>query len=228
MYHLKFDSFRSGGASAAGCSGSRPRRVVPTHLPSVLVSQLLLLQAHPACFSNRLRQIGRFQSTIKKNTAEDEDGDDDHRGCASTSLREGVTTLRISPRTSLRKLREFFHRPTAPSSNFGPLVSCAWLTPASFGSAVFVAASIAAQWSVAISFLVLSRPASLAAHAPSIAHPVGSNLAGAEGFEPPSSVLETDSLAVELTPLKQGLVVSDSDQFFVRIDGDLLSRLCFN
>jgi hypothetical protein len=30
----------------------------------------------------------------------------------------------------------------------------------------------------------------------------GLNLAGAEGFEPPSSVLETDSLAVELTPLK--------------------------
>src|ERR1017187_2749082 len=29
----------------------------------------------------------------------------------------------------------------------------------------------------------------------------GINLAGAEGFEPPSSVLETDSLAVELTPL---------------------------
>src|ERR1700730_6720857 len=28
-------------------------------------------------------------------------------------------------------------------------------------------------------------------------------LAGAEGFEPPSSVLETDSLTVELTPLKQ-------------------------
>jgi hypothetical protein len=27
------------------------------------------------------------------------------------------------------------------------------------------------------------------------------NLAGAEGFEPPSSVLETDSLAIELTPL---------------------------
>src|SRR5882672_9709877 len=27
------------------------------------------------------------------------------------------------------------------------------------------------------------------------------NLAGAEGFEPPSSVLETDSLTVELTPL---------------------------
>ena len=29
-------------------------------------------------------------------------------------------------------------------------------------------------------------------------------LAGAEGFEPPSSVLETDSLTVELTPLYQG------------------------
>jgi hypothetical protein len=27
------------------------------------------------------------------------------------------------------------------------------------------------------------------------------SLAGAEGFEPPSSVLETDSLTVELTPL---------------------------
>ena len=27
-------------------------------------------------------------------------------------------------------------------------------------------------------------------------------MAGAEGFEPPSSVLETDSLTVELTPLK--------------------------
>src|SRR5450432_3445026 len=32
-----------------------------------------------------------------------------------------------------------------------------------------------------------------------------SNLAGAEGFEPPSSVLETDSLTVELTPLFQKL-----------------------
>ena len=28
------------------------------------------------------------------------------------------------------------------------------------------------------------------------------NLAGAEGFEPPSQVLETRSLTVELTPLK--------------------------
>src|SRR5258708_28158368 len=31
-------------------------------------------------------------------------------------------------------------------------------------------------------------------------------LAGAEGFEPPSSVLETDSLTVELTPLHQSRV----------------------
>ena len=29
-------------------------------------------------------------------------------------------------------------------------------------------------------------------------------MAGAEGFEPPSSVLETDSLAIELTPLSLG------------------------
>jgi hypothetical protein len=28
-------------------------------------------------------------------------------------------------------------------------------------------------------------------------------MAGAEGFEPPSSVLETDSLAIELTPLSK-------------------------
>src|SRR5438552_11988555 len=33
-------------------------------------------------------------------------------------------------------------------------------------------------------------------------------LAGAEGFEPPSSVLETDSLTVELTPLRQRTVIS--------------------
>src|ERR1700733_14967329 len=37
--------------------------------------------------------------------------------------------------------------------------------------------------------------------------PRSKNLAGAEGFEPPSSVLETDSLTVELTPLNS--VVSD-------------------
>ena len=34
------------------------------------------------------------------------------------------------------------------------------------------------------------------------------NLAGAEGFEPPSSVLETDSLTVELTPLYESRVRS--------------------
>ena len=35
-------------------------------------------------------------------------------------------------------------------------------------------------------------------------------LAGAEGFEPPSSVLETDSLAIELTPLFPGVRVQVS------------------
>src|SRR4029078_2512131 len=44
--------------------------------------------------------------------------------------------------------------------------------------------------------------------------PRPTNLAGAEGFEPPSSVLETDSLTVELTPLSfnrssDDLVIAD-------------------
>jgi hypothetical protein len=36
---------------------------------------------------------------------------------------------------------------------------------------------------------------------PNLFDPTFQNLAGAEGFEPPSPVLETGSLAVELTPL---------------------------
>src|ERR1700757_201232 len=40
------------------------------------------------------------------------------------------------------------------------------------------------------------------AFAPGIMPGAPYDLAGAEGFEPPSSVLETDSLTVELTPLK--------------------------
>ena len=35
-------------------------------------------------------------------------------------------------------------------------------------------------------------------------------MAGAEGFEPPSSVLETDSLTVELTPLKSVFSVAST------------------
>src|SRR6266581_842029 len=46
-------------------------------------------------------------------------------------------------------------------------------------------------------------------------------LAGAEGFEPPSSVLETDSLTVELTPLKTVL----SCQFSAKATGDGLLNL---
>src|ERR1035441_1158697 len=51
----------------------------------------------------------------------------------------------------------------------------------------------------------------------------GINLAGAEGFEPPSSVLETDSLAVELTPLKQFSVVSS--QFSVCASAGIAIKL---
>ena len=49
------------------------------------------------------------------------------------------------------------------------------------------------------------------------------NLAGAEGFEPPSSVLETDSLTVELTPLKAGV----SDQLS-EVSWPLPSKLTAN
>src|SRR5450631_2408276 len=44
------------------------------------------------------------------------------------------------------------------------------------------------------------------------------NLAGAEGFEPPSSVLETDSLTVELTPLKAGFSDQVSGVSSLRFD----------
>src|SRR5882762_6416738 len=44
-------------------------------------------------------------------------------------------------------------------------------------------------------------------------------LAGAEGFEPPSSVLETDSLTVELTPLCSAAALARVSllHFFVRL-----------
>jgi hypothetical protein len=118
---------------------------------------------------------------------------------ACTSLREGVTTLRISARTSLRKRVNSFHCPSRPRPNFesGP-----WLLarPLYLRSPLpFFAVP-----------LLLSLPCFqfLRARRPAWRIPV-LNLAGAEGFEPPSSVLETDSLAVELTPLKAGV----SDQF---------------
>src|SRR5580698_2838648 len=58
-------------------------------------------------------------------------------------------------------------------------------------------------WLPYFHFLCVQRKAGCTHHSP------GLNLAGAEGFEPPSSVLETDSLTVELTPLKAAV----SDQF---------------
>ena len=46
-------------------------------------------------------------------------------------------------------------------------------------------------------------------------------MAGAEGFEPPSSVLETDSLAVELTPLCPRLLRFAVDRVFPALAAEL-------
>src|ERR1700722_12420457 len=54
--------------------------------------------------------------------------------------------------------------------------------------------------------------------------PRSKNLAGAEGFEPPSSVLETDSLTVELTPLNS--VVSAQWSVFLATDHCYFTSLC--
>src|SRR6185312_700018 len=93
---------------------------------------------------------------------------------ARTSFIEGTVTLRISVRTSLKKLTDWSHQPrTAPLSS----------APA--------AMLLVATFAISSNFLLLAR---LPLH----------TLAGAEGLEPPSSVLETDSLAIELTPLRIG------------------------
>src|SRR5580704_6911524 len=57
-----------------------------------------------------------------------------------------------------------------------------------------------------------------------LAHPL-EILAGAEGFEPPSSVLETDSLTVELTPLKFILLSGDAAREILRFAQDDASGL---
>ena len=52
-------------------------------------------------------------------------------------------------------------------------------------------------------------------------------LAGAEGFEPPSSVLETDSLAIELTPLHSNIycwLLTSSPAYFVSLCGVCLRQ----
>src|SRR5689334_1502888 len=55
-------------------------------------------------------------------------------------------------------------------------------------------------------------------------------LAGAEGFEPPSSVLETDSLTVELTPLHESRVAGPGSRGKPRDSGlaarDYFTSLC--
>src|ERR1035441_1472658 len=170
MYHLKF-SLRSGGGGAcsAGCSNS-----------SVIVLSFrgcVYSGNPPSLFSNRSRPKPKIQSTTKKNSPKMKTATMTTVVVASTSLREGVTTLRISLRTSLRKRVKSFHA----TIGFFQLGSSSPRT-----SAAFVAM---------LPFLRVQHPAGR------IRASFVLNLAGAEGFEPPSSVLETDSLTVELTPL---------------------------
>src|SRR6476620_10613881 len=90
---------------------------------------------------------------------------------AWTSFLLGKVTFRISLRTSDRK----------PFMRAG---NCVTLLPCS-SRAIVTAFAIGPFLSAAITPGLGRLP----------------NLAGAEGFEPPSPVLETGSLAVELTPL---------------------------
>src|SRR5207244_2801818 len=99
----------------------------------------------------------------------------------------------ISARTSLRKLVKLPHAPIAPPEILARAVGSCRL----------------AEWSSP--FLIADSVAILPILCPQgYAGGNLTNLAGAEGFEPPSSVLETDSLAVELTPLKTEVSVQRS------------------
>src|ERR1051326_4542037 len=124
---------------------------------------------------------------------------------AWTSFRLGNVTFRISLRTSVRN----------PFTRVG---NCVTLFPPSSSRAIDTAFAIGSCFLYSVAALQtadqacppivctapvslrLSTPAGLAAslHA---GYRLFQNLAGAEGFEPPSPVLETGSLAVELTPL---------------------------
>src|ERR1700719_922971 len=99
-----------------------------------------------------------------------------------TSARVGVTTLRISERTSLRK--------------FAKRSGCDFHAGAGAGLRSSVRPSSATAFAIVI--LHIARPSD---HAKLNLHFAQHKLAGALGFEPRSSVLETDSLTVELTPL---------------------------
>src|SRR3974390_1539868 len=105
-----------------------------------------------------------------------------------TSFRAGVTTFFNSARTSLRKCVKFPHVLSALPERLERAPGSCRL--AELSSPFLIADS------VAILPILRSRR-----HAASIP----TNLAGAEGFEPPSPVLETGSLTVELTPLKTAL-----------------------
>src|SRR5271167_2179532 len=97
---------------------------------------------------------------------------------ACTSLRDGEVTLRISLRTSPRNTPNFWNVPNV----------CAPTPPCSTSAAIALVPTFLLLYQLCVSLatsLLYFRFQR-------------AELAGAEGFEPPSSVLETDSLAVEL------------------------------
>ena len=113
-----------------------------------------------------------------------------------TSAHAGVTTFRISERTSLR------------NCVVRVIKLDTWLPfPPDFAAERSMERSAERSWSgAAIAFAIKSffcRSGALPLRPPDSTWEVFFiiKLAGAEGFEPPSSVLETDSLTVELTPL---------------------------
>src|ERR1035438_1527941 len=142
--------------------------------------------APPAFVSSSCKARLKIKSTTKKNNPKRKTVTMTTEVVACTSFRVGATTLRISARTSLRKRVALVHKPITPPDIFASAPgSCSLLERCS-------PFSIAAL----LAILLILR-----AWRNCRADPV-QNLAGAEGFEPPSSVLETDSLTVELTPLK--------------------------
>src|SRR6185503_20141689 len=126
-----------------------------------------------------------------------------------TSFRVGVTTFFISARTSLRNRVKFSQTPSAFPDTFESAPGCCRFMELS--SPFLIADSVAILQFLRDQLLEIRdqfgpfRSASPFDLCSLLSVLYLLNLAGAEGFEPPSSVLETDSLTVELTPLFSGV-----------------------
>src|SRR5450631_750715 len=154
MYHLK-RSLRSGCGCSEGCSSSS----------AIVVSICGCMDycAPPSFVSNSCRALLKMKSTTKKKNPKMKTVIITTVVVACTSLREGATTLRISARTSLKKLVKPDHVVIAFPE-------------------IFASAPCSCTDFVAILPFLRVRHSCRT-------HPQ-LNLAGAEGFEPPSSVLE--------------------------------------